>query len=177
MKKFFSLSLLSILLINIHAHSQTELSGNITSDSVLTEGSQYVLTGNLTIKSNATLSIQKNVVIDMGSYRITVGSSTPGILLAEEASFTTPGSYDREIRFQDGGSGNINKCNLTQVAIVILNDAADDISLTNNNFIDVVFPLRTHPARIPGFTGNSSAHEIIGIEGTLEENVSLEIMQ
>ncbi len=45
MTKSISLLIMGMLVININAHSQNQISGNTTSDSVFSEGSHYVLTG------------------------------------------------------------------------------------------------------------------------------------
>ncbi len=176
MAKSFSLLLMGILVLNIHAHSQTEISGNITSDSVFTEGSHYILTGNLTIKSNATLTIQKNAQVDMGSYRIYVGSSTAGTLNASEVLFFTESSTERIIKVKDGGSVNLSSCQFKHVSIDI-DDDAGEVILTTNQFEDVKYPIVTDINQLPVLQNNTSTVSLIGLNGYVEQDLTLSKLQ
>ncbi len=177
MKKLSLLSMLGMLTMSGVLTAQTQVSGTITTNTTWTTGNSYVLTGNLTIKGNAILTIQSDVSVDLDDHTITVGSSTPAIFNADRATFLSGSASDHKIVFQDGASGIINRCTLNNVFIDIDADAGTNIEITNNTFSNVQVPLTADITRIPVFTGNAGSPELIGLAGTVSQNLSLGKMQ
>ncbi len=110
--------LLSILFLSIATFAQTELSGTITSDSTLTSaGNPYTVTGNLTVASGVTLTVDSGVLIQ---FNAGVRLYVYGTLNAESAVFTSsaatpaPGDWgDIEIGgYYNTGSATFTNCEI-----------------------------------------------------------------
>jgi hypothetical protein len=91
MKAKIVISALITLLVLDHyskLNAQTKVSGDITADTTWTvSGSPYVLTGNIYVKRNATLTIEEGVKVDLGGNGFYIGYSgwgeyTSGVLKA-----------------------------------------------------------------------------------------------
>ncbi len=169
--------LLGLLSTVFSGFSQTQVSGTLSVNTTWTSGSHYVLTGHLTIRSGAVLTIQGNVTVDMASYNINVGSSTTGSLAADRASFFSAQTTDRKILIQDGGTCNLNACSFDDVYIDIDADAGQTLNITGSTFSNVTFPVTCDVNRVPVFTGNAGTPAVIGIGGTLTQNLALPVLQ
>jgi len=171
--KFLSTCLL-IVLICINGYGQTELSGTISSDSKLFKASSpYTLTGTLTVKNNAILTIEDGCIINLGSYNILIGSSSPGTIIANNVSFSTLSSTEKNIDFKDGGKGELSNCHFDKVYVRIEDDAGNDLSFNSNSFSNIKFPFKISPNSAPTISGNSSPVEIIGLQGNVNHSNTL----
>ena len=177
MKAIFFFSLLGMIAIPPDLTGQTQVSGTITANTTWSAGTAYQLTGNVIVRNNAVLTVQDNVTIDLGTYAITVGSSTAGTLNASRATFSSGSSTNRKILFQDGGGGVINRCTFNNVWADIDADASPDIELTNNVFSNVLYPVTADINRIPLLTGNDGSPALIGLSGTVTENRTVPRLQ
>jgi VWFA-related protein len=177
MKSLSLLALLGLLILRPGLMAQIPVSGTITVNTTWTSGNAYVLDGNLIVRNNAVLTIQHDVLVELDSYTITIGSSSAGSLDAEQATFVSGRSSDHKIVFQDGGTGNINQCVFNNVFIDINADAGQTIGVTNCAFSNVQYPLTTDINRLPVFTGNSGDPQIIGLGGTVTEDRTLHRLQ
>jgi hypothetical protein len=157
--------------------SQTPVSGTITTNTTWASGSQYILTGSLTIRSNAVLTIGSGVRVDLASYNITVGSSTAGGLQADGAIFFSGHTSDHKILFQDGSNGTVKNCTFDNVYVDIETDAGTAIQLTGNQFANATWPVTCDINRIPSLSGNTGSPETIGISGTVSTDLSLPLLQ
>ncbi|MBN1926379.1 MAG: hypothetical protein JW798_11140, partial [Prolixibacteraceae bacterium] len=163
-----------LLLINLTSFGQTEISGTITTDTTLSSAqSPWVLDGNLYIKGNAVLTIPEGVSIDLNNYKIYIGYSTPGKLIANGATFTTSSSSEKNIFFRDGGQGIVQNCQFNKVYIEIEDDAGDTLQFQSNGFNDVEFQFIAVPHKMPEITGEKSSITQIGLEGNVEDNATL----
>jgi|GEM_PF-1841257 len=177
MKKLSLILIPGLLSLALSGFSQTEVSGSITTNTTWTSGGSYILTGSLTIRNNAVLTIENNVTVNQASYNINVGSSTPGTLNATGATFMSPQTTDRKILFQDGGTGTLDRCMFNDVYIDLDPDAGTTVTISNNDFSNVNFPVICDINRSPVFTGNTGNPEIIGLGGTATSNITLPVMQ
>lgn len=177
MKKVSILLILGLLSSVQNGYCQTQVSGSITTNTTWASGGSYILTGALTIRNSAILTIESNVTVNQASYNIIVGSSTPGTLNATGAAFMSPQTTDRKILFQDGGTGTINQCAFDDVFIELDPDAGTTISITNNSFTNVNYPVNCDINRFPVFTGNTGNPEIIGLGGTATTSLTLPVME
>lgn len=177
MKTLPLFSFLGMMAIPLGLTAQIQVSGTITSNTTWATGNSYVLTANLTIRNNAVLTIQNDVIVELDDHTITVGSTSGATLNADRSTFLSSSSADHKILFQDGGSGTLNRCNFNNVFIDIDADAGLNIELTNNVFTNTQYPLTTDINRIPSFTGNTGSPECIGLAGNLTENLSLSRLQ
>ena len=176
MKSTRLLVVLGFIAINISLFAQTEVSGTISTNATWPAGN-YILKGNVTIRSNAILTIQKDARVDLAGYQIQVGSSTAGVLNASEAAFFSAGTTDRKIIFRDGGKGMLTNCQFDNVAIETEADAGAPITLTGNAFTNILYPVNASASRVPVCSGNTSPVEKIGINGTISESSTLSRQQ
>ena len=154
--------------------AQTELKGTITNDSVLTlTNSPYYLSGNLTIKNNATLTIGQGVVLDVKNHTINIGSGSAGKLTAGGATVKNSLSKEKYIVIKDGGKATISNCSFDFVYFEIKDDAGDTLAFESNEFENVSFPFISTLNKLPDITGDISSVSTIGIEGNLEEDAML----
>ncbi|MFO7617209.1 MAG: VWA domain-containing protein [Bacteroidales bacterium] len=152
--------------------AQTEVSGSITANTTWAAG-DYLLKGNVTVRSEAVLTIEAGARINLAGYTLQIGSSTAGALQATGATFSTTSTSEKKIFFADGGGGTINGCSFNQVFVEAASDAGISINLTNNTFVNIAYPVRADINRIPALSGNQSDQEKIGLSGNLTESRTL----
>jgi len=177
MKTRYLLLLGCWLFIVPSSFSQTPVSGTITTNTTWTSGTGYVLTGSLTIRSGAILTIETGVTVELASYNINVGSSTVGGLNANGATFVSGHTSDHKILFQDGSNGTLRNCAFDNVYVDIEADAGASIQITGNHFANTAWPLTCDINRVPTLSGNSGSIETIGISGTVSTDLTLPILQ
>lgn len=174
MKNRILLILAFLLFAGLSVFGQTELKGTISSDSTLTlSKSPYLLTGSVTIKSNAILTIESGCVINMGSYNILAGSTSAGKLVASHVTFKTTNSTEKYINFRDGSTGTLSNCNFEKVFIRVEDGAGSPLTFTGNNFINTLIPIKISPNTSPVISGNTGTNQIIGLQGTVKQNKTL----
>jgi VWFA-related protein len=134
---------------------------------------KYKLTGSLLVRSNATLTIESSVILDLNTSSFNLGSTTAGHLIANEVEFSGAGTSDKIISFRDGSTGSITSCNFDNVAIDIAPDAGEGISIQNNDFQNVKYPIMVEPARLPVLHGNTGPVNLIGLSGAVTADAFL----
>jgi hypothetical protein len=121
MKRLFSLALaisvLAISLLPTNVSAATNVSGSIDDNTVWDKtSSPYILTGNILIKDNASLTIEPGVTVDLSQYYIQVNGTLNSRGRAEEnIAFSTSYFRDAHIDFlspsknwnEQTGSGSI----------------------------------------------------------------------
>ena len=168
-----SVLVLSVI-FSIHVSGQTNLSGTFTSDSTLPASkSPYNLTGSVTVRNNATLTIESGCTIDLGNYNIFIGSSSAGILIANNVSFLNKSSTEKYIDYKDGGYGAITNCSFDKVFVRVEDDAGSNLSITSNNFSNTAIPIKISPNTSPVISGNSCSNQLIGLLGTVKQTLTL----
>lgn len=172
MKSLRFLVTLGIAALNMSVFAQTEVSGIISANTTWPAGS-YILKGNVTVRNNAILTVQKDALVDLANYQIQLGSTSAGILNASEASFISSSATDRKILFMDGGGGSINKCTFNNVYADLESDASSSVTITNSSFSGIDYPVTMDINRVPSLSGNSSDKEMIGLSGTLNSPITL----
>jgi VWFA-related protein len=174
MKIGFLSACLLLVMICLNSFGQTELSGIISSDATLLKSfSPYSLTGALTVKNNAVLTIEDGCSINLGSYNIFIGSGTAGKIIANNVTFSTSSSTEKNIDFKDGGQGDLSNCHFDKVYIRVEDDAGSNLSFTSNSFSNIKFPFKISPNVIPVISGNSSSVEKIGLQGNVNHSNTL----
>ncbi len=115
MKKI--LTLFTVMLVSFAVYSSTDLSGTISTDSTLNlAGSPYIVTGNLTVNSAATLTIDAGVEVKFNSSRgfyFYAGAN----LVANDVLFTSnlgaPASGDwTTMQFNTNATGTLTDCTI-----------------------------------------------------------------
>ncbi|MEJ5351504.1 MAG: T9SS type A sorting domain-containing protein [Melioribacteraceae bacterium] len=130
-------------LVVSHNFSQTNVQGTINSNTTWSlSGSPYNITGSITIRDGATLTIESGVVVQFttSSY-ITVGysQSSKGNLIANGVSFKGLLTNDARIYFKDNSaSGTLENCSFDNTYLLIENN---EITISNSSFSNCVYPI------------------------------------
>lgn len=134
---------LSAFLLCTTSFSQTNVQGTISANTTWTaSNSPYAVTGSLTIRDGATLTIESGVEVRFtGSYYITVGYSfsSRGTLTADGVTFRGLLSSDARIYFKNSAaSGQISNCTFDNTYVWIENN---EITVNNSSFDNCVYPI------------------------------------
>jgi len=170
--------LLSFLLISA-LHSQTNVQGTINSNTTWTSSSNpYVVTGSLTIRDGATLTIQNGVEVRFttSSY-ITVGysSSSKGNLSASGVTFKGMLTSDARIYFKNNSaSGSLSNCTFDNTYLWIENC---EITVSGSSFDNCVYPIVLEDGgkliHIGNTFGSNNQNYGIQVKGTIIADYTL----
>ncbi|MGE0019962.1 MAG: VWA domain-containing protein [Draconibacterium sp.] len=153
---------------NTSTVEKISVKGTLNTDLALTKYEwDYYLGGTLYISKSKTLIINNGINIDLNKYFISVGNSTAGKLVLSNSTLTSSYTKEGYIYFRDEGTGQISNCIFNHVNVKIEDDAGDDISVTGNQFSNVIFPVLLSVNKSPVISGNTCEVNKIGLLGNV----------
>jgi hypothetical protein len=135
----------------------------------------FGLHGNITVRGNDTLSIEKGAKINFHGNNITMGYSTTenGHLLADSVTFSSGFYSDRSILFKNTSSGHVTNSHLDNVFIDI---ERGNPTISNDSIVNVTYPVSVdlgNTATITNLAFRNVTYEAIGIGGNSSGNTTL----